>query len=996
MIEDVYEPLARYRDEFKAKFASLAREKFRRLTERSGVDIDANRALVGVIKNLQQQARRAGNRKTFFCVLMTLAFVGAGVALVWALAVDGFQGPDRYRWIAGVLAGCATGVASISPFRSAAELLEKLEARIAAKKAEAWAQMEPLNRLYTWDIPVRLIEATVPKLQFDPYFTAERLEDLHRQFGWDDSFNAGKSMIFAQSGVINGNPFAFGHYLDMEWGEKTYEGTLRITWTEWEEDSDGKRRRVYRHQTLHAYVKKPIPVYSEQKFLVYGNDAAPNLTFSREPSGLTGKENELMGKLRKNWRLSRLKAYSRNLKDESNFTLMGNHEFETWFHAKDRDDEVEFRLLFTPVAQRQMLDLMKDHAVGYGDDFVFLKQCKINLLFSQHLDEGTISTDPAQFRNWDFDEAESFFMAFNERYFKDVYFAMAPLLSIPLYQQTRTHEEIWKDVLERKASAFWEHEAVANYHGEKRFEHPRCVTRSILKTNVVERKEGESTIAVTAHGFEGVERTDYKSVYGDDGDWHDVPVKWIEYLPVQRTSNLCLSELEKPSEQFRRLAAESKSSAFRRSILSFPAVKAMVAMLLLCLAGLPLYAKPMLSGQYELTDEGRVKLKVLAHSHGIPPPTPAARTRVYTRGSERRTEKVYDETEVAYAKELVGMWRDKQGNEMRLARPDRYPWGEGVRHKTRRTMPDGTEYYIDFNFAEQVSDAAAERLLKDAAASLSDKTTGMNTAYSAMKWWTAENDHYKFMTDLDKAKGGKFVTDTMRLMEAMRKSYEFYVPPKNKVGVCTVRVFKSKSGYDEYLKSVDCDMEWSIGLWSPAREELLVTAEDRQQALNTMRHEAFHQYLHYAVEGRHATWFNEGHACFFENVKYNSAQNTVKITDQGNRAKAVDRNPQLYAAHIRKVLGMSRDEFYGGDQTKVGLNYCTAWALVYFLEKGAYTSPSFEAYRNILPKYLELVAGGMDALEATKVAWQAVQDRDVEADFLKFWKEKRKAALNAR
>ena len=40
---------------------------------------------------------------------------------------------------------------------------------------------------------------------------------------------------------------------------------------------------------------------------------------------------------------------------------------------------MEFRLLFTPVAQMQMLALMKDNEVGYGDDFTFLKDHKVNL-----------------------------------------------------------------------------------------------------------------------------------------------------------------------------------------------------------------------------------------------------------------------------------------------------------------------------------------------------------------------------------------------------------------------------------------------------------------------------------------------------------------------------------------------------------------------------------------------------------------------------------------
>ena len=216
-----------------------------------------------------------------------------------------------------------------------------------------------------------------------------------------------------------------------------------------------------------------------------------------------------------------------------------------------------------------MLTLMKDTTVGYGDDFTFIKQKKVNMLFSKHLNEATIDTDPSQFYNWDYDAAAAFFISFNERYFKDAFFALAPLLSIPLYQQTRTHADIWKGVLDGSPSSFWEHESVANYHGEDKFAHPSCITRSILKTQVVQRDDGESTVAVTAYGYRGEERVDHESVHGGDGRWHDVPVRWIEYLPVQRTSNMCLCERGTPSDLFKQRAAVSPKSAYRRSILSF-------------------------------------------------------------------------------------------------------------------------------------------------------------------------------------------------------------------------------------------------------------------------------------------------------------------------------------------------------------------------------------------------------------------------------------------
>ncbi len=569
MIEDVYEPLAKYRDEFKTRFARLVREKFKALTKASQVDVSANRRLVAEIKKLEKAIQSQRFKKLLLGCLMAVSFGAGIVALIGAILASDAGADNVGAWIFATVVGLAVGVLLIAPFRNVSQRLKELEAELEAKMQEAWAQMEPLNRLYTWDITPKLIEATVPRIAFDPYFTADRLTSLHTQFGWDDDFNDGKSVIFAQSGTLNGNPFVFGQYLEMEWGEETYEGTKMISWVEWEQGPDGKQHSVHRSEVLHAYVTKPIPVYTEQKVLLYGNDAAPNLSFSRNPSGFSGDDTGLFDGLKKKWRLSRLKSFSRNLKDDSDFTLMSNHEFETWFHAKDRDNEVEFRLLFTPIAQTQMLQLMKDTKVGYGDDFSFIKQRKVNALFSAHLNKATIETDPARFRNWNYDDAFSVFIQFNEQYFKDAYFALAPILAIPLYQQMRTHEDIASGLVSLGEPSFWEHEAIANYYGEKQFQHPRCITRSILKTQEAERDGGEVSIAVTAYGYRGEERVEYKRVLGGDGNWHQVPVHWTEYLPVSRTSTFALSEQQNPSESFQARMRKAKSPIYRRSLYSF-------------------------------------------------------------------------------------------------------------------------------------------------------------------------------------------------------------------------------------------------------------------------------------------------------------------------------------------------------------------------------------------------------------------------------------------
>ncbi|MBR2838639.1 MAG: hypothetical protein IKE55_07650, partial [Kiritimatiellae bacterium] len=172
MTEDVYEPLARYRDEFREKFAELTREKFKELAQESKVDVRANRALVKEINALQAKADSAGARKTLCGWLMAIGFVGAAIAIAGAVATDGTDPDAQALCNVAIVAGIALGLAMIPLFSGAAKLLAELKSQIAAKKAVAWRQMEPLNRLYTWDVTVKLIEATVPRLEFDPYFTA--------------------------------------------------------------------------------------------------------------------------------------------------------------------------------------------------------------------------------------------------------------------------------------------------------------------------------------------------------------------------------------------------------------------------------------------------------------------------------------------------------------------------------------------------------------------------------------------------------------------------------------------------------------------------------------------------------------------------------------------------------------------------------------------------------------------------------------------------------
>ena len=100
---------------------------------------------------------------------------------------------------------------------------------------------------------------------------------------------------------------------------------------------------------------------------------------------------------------------------------------------------------------------------------------------------------------------------------------------------------IYTHPAEEQAS-YWEHEAMANYLGQEQFAAPNCVTDCILKTSLASRQDGISQVMITAYGFRAANRVDYVSVWGGDGRCHNVAVEWQEYLPVEKSSYIELTE----------------------------------------------------------------------------------------------------------------------------------------------------------------------------------------------------------------------------------------------------------------------------------------------------------------------------------------------------------------------------------------------------------------------------------------------------------------------
>lgn len=538
MVEDIYDPLDEYVNTFAPRFRQVAKDTFAQLSKEAGVDINANRQTCKQLYKAQGDLKSVKSKlcwTIFLCVVMWGGAIGGGIAI--------YNMYDSFESWEIVLIAIGIATALLLLFWKIQPLIKRLKSernglieKTTKLEKEAWQQMAPLNRLYDWDILTRMMSQTVPKLEFDPYFTTQRLADLQEVYGWDGTFNQERSVIYSHSGLINGNPFVLCRTRKMEMGTKTYYGHKTIYWTTRERGSDGKMHTVQHSETLTASVTAPYPGYYEKTRLIYGNTAAPDLKFYRKQSGLANCE----GSLSYRWQRRKLRKKSRDLTN-NDFAMMTNEEFEVAFDTSNRNSNQQYALLFTPLAQANMLKLLKDNSASYGDDFDFEKNCMINTILPDHIQSIDLDMNPHQYQNFDYDKAEKDFYDINAQYFRAIYFCFAPLLCVPMYQQIRSQENIYGRDMQRH-SAFWEHEALANFWGQDHFKHPQCVTDCILKTKKEQTSGDSSSVTVYAYGYRVEQRISYITKWGGDGRTHKVPVYWDEYLPVTGKRRMDIAE----------------------------------------------------------------------------------------------------------------------------------------------------------------------------------------------------------------------------------------------------------------------------------------------------------------------------------------------------------------------------------------------------------------------------------------------------------------------
>lgn len=565
MNEKLLEPLKYYENEGKATHERNTNEYFDRLVSKSGINVEENRSTVRKY-NTENEAlckleKKSGSLKGWRVFLIILTVIGV---ILFAVSLGKFSESAGTGAILLVLGIAFTAGSLVLIFVKLNPKIKRLKSDIEAQTEkvkrllnDAWTQMAPLNALFDEKDTNTIMETTLPEIDFEDTFTKEQEELFIKHYDFIDLGSEECSVTASMSGKFEGNPFLFCQAYMHELKTATYYGSLVISWTETYRDSNGKIRTRRRTQTLTASVTKPKPYYHYNNYLVYGSQAAPKLMFSRAPQVKTNmSEKDIEKKVKKGEKQLKKKA-QQSVKNGGTFQEMVNSEFDVLFGATNRTDEVEFRLMYTPLAQKNTIGLVTSKT-GYGDDFYFTKHKRCNIITSAHSQNWNMESPPSNYYSFDIDAARRKFLDFNMNFFKSVFFDFAPLFCVPAYL-----EEPCKSLETPEAYMshypYYEHEAVANSFDRSYLMPDYSIGDGILKTELIEKRASDDVVAVTANSYTTMEHIDYIPTLGGDGRMHGVPVRWTEYIPVTKTTNISVEGTGMSRKEFDKRKSEERT-----------------------------------------------------------------------------------------------------------------------------------------------------------------------------------------------------------------------------------------------------------------------------------------------------------------------------------------------------------------------------------------------------------------------------------------------------
>ena len=566
--EKLLEPLKYYKSEFAEKFLDELTKNFEDLLKKSNIDIEANRKSVkeynDIIKNKNKNNRKLKFLNVCSCILFLIVFylIFCDLNFIFLLKkLSVSKGDIQETVLKTVLLSIVIILTLIFNFKYLGKKIKDfkeknndLEAELQSKREECYLQLYPFIKLLESNIANKITTNIIPNLNIDKNFKIERYAELVKKYGLAEKLKPRFSTKDIISGEILGNPFVIVKSLYNETVDKVYTGSRTVSWTEYyRENGETKSHTV--SQTLTASIVRPKEFFHENINLIYGNEAAEHLKFTREPKFVHELTPKKLQKHIKNTEKEIRKISERAVKEGKTFLEMGNTEFDALFYALNRSNEVEFRVLFTPTAQKNMIELLKDK--DFGDDFYFDKDEKLNIISNNK--EWTLNINKSYYNDFSFDVIKERYFEINKEFFKNFYKLFLPILSIPVYHQHKSQDYIYGNEFGYNYNPY-SSEVMANFLGEDIFSHPDTTTSTILKTNTIKTKGDIDLVEVIGNSYKEVSRVEYIPVRADNGRVYDVPVNWVEYVPLTACNKMEIKKLNIKEDEFEDYTNEEEFS----------------------------------------------------------------------------------------------------------------------------------------------------------------------------------------------------------------------------------------------------------------------------------------------------------------------------------------------------------------------------------------------------------------------------------------------------
>lgn len=546
-----FDPIDFYKGPLKAEYDKNAAEFLNALVRVANIDEAANRKIVAEINRLKKKIEDTQKTLVGFKFLLALCIflLVAGVVMaIVGICLD----LEILTKIFLIAIGAVVAIGMVlliflvinKKIKNLNSIFEKHQAAYYQALNQGIAMLNPFRQLLTYKDFIRLVNRTTDVIKLDEELKPQKLLMLHSLYNYNYRYNQNVSVCSVQSGDISSNPFIRVKLFATEMVNFTYVGSRTITWAE-TYHSNGRTYTRTVSQTLTATVVKPVPKYYFDSAVIYGNEAAPNLSFTRRPSGVeTDSTEKQIDNLVKKGEKQLEKLTEKATKQGRGFQALTNSEFDVLFGAFNRDNEVQYRLLFTPLAQQNMVEIITAKE-PYGDDFYFRKDKKLNIVSTLH-GKDMFDYDPSIFNQYyDYDLLKKDFLIYLKNLFGSLYFDLAPILAIPLYQTTDAGlynpGEILNHVSTLEAESFVNEMAKV---ADLVFRPQEAAEKLILKVNY-QNSVGETDIFdVVAYSYQKIPNVTVVPVMANNGRLYDVAVNWFDFIPVNKTSRVGIRQFD--------------------------------------------------------------------------------------------------------------------------------------------------------------------------------------------------------------------------------------------------------------------------------------------------------------------------------------------------------------------------------------------------------------------------------------------------------------------